>query len=228
MIKEQKKRKFMAIFISPDDKVVIEGRHKGMKPQQAACKALTSIHNIYKKNGKNIDGEIKFGLSETTRGSERKNFWYTGKKTNTNPSKLYALPGYNIKKTNLYMLPENYDKNKIYASTEEINEMGGFEEIYEKEEEDIKPLKKYFSTKDIIKMGGFEKIFKKKEEEIIPTIIYKEKPDVKKTKKEELKGILDFFSSKNEDEKIANILSGGNFNKKGYKKSTMKKAKIDI
>lgn len=238
-----KKRKFRAIFIDPNGEVVMEGRHKGSKPQQAACKALTGIYDIFAEEGKNIEGEIRFGLSETTRGSQRKNFWYVGKKTETNPTKLYVLPIDEVsekkKHINLYAIPNNDENNIIkekylleknkkirdYFTAKEINEMGGFEKIFNDKEENVKPLKKYFTTKDINEMGGFEKIFGEKEENVKPNIIYKEKPCVKKSNTKES---LELFNSKIKDEKIANTLLSSDFNKKGYKKTTMKKSKFDI
>jgi hypothetical protein len=245
---KQKKRKFRAIFIDPNGEVVMEGRHKGSKPQQAACKALTGIYDIFAEEGKIIEGEVRFGLSETTRGSLRKNFWYVGKKTETNPTNLYVLPineisesdeKKNKKHINLYILPNNEENNNIkekylleknkknrdYFTAKEIIEMGGFEKIFNNKEENIKPLKKYFTAKDINEIGGFEKIFGEKEENVKPNITYKKKPCVKKS---DTKESLELFNSKNKDERIANTLLCNDFNKKGYKKTTMKKTKFDI
>jgi hypothetical protein len=246
--KKEKKRMFKAIYIDPNGEVVMEGRHKGLKPQQAAYKALTGIYEIFAEEGKNIDGEVKFGICETTRGSKRKNFWYTGKKKEAKEeTKLYTLPnddeGNEEKKKNknvlFYALPETdeirniVDKfnakqkktNKKFFTAQNIEEMGGFEKIFGKEEKYVKPLKKYFTAKNINDgMGGFEEIFGKTEENVIPSIIYKAKNNIKKTNTNEC---LELFNPKIKDEKILNTIVNSNLNKKGYKKTTMKKTNFE-
>jgi hypothetical protein len=75
---ERKHRSFKAIYSNPKGVVVMEGRYCGAKPKQAACKALTGIHKLYKKNETKLTGPIKFGVRETTRNSKNKLYWYSG------------------------------------------------------------------------------------------------------------------------------------------------------
>lgn len=74
------KRFFKAIYQNPNDEVVLEGRYCGIRPKQAASKALTGIYKIFKKEGEAIFGKILFGIKETTRGSRGREFWYSGER----------------------------------------------------------------------------------------------------------------------------------------------------
>lgn len=73
-------RSFKAIYTNPDGTVVMEGRYCGAKPKQAACKALTGIYKIFKKQKKQINGSIYFGVKETTRKGRGKFYWYNGER----------------------------------------------------------------------------------------------------------------------------------------------------
>lgn len=54
------------------------GRFSGVMPMQAAKKAFTQIAKAYQKASGNEESEFSFSISETTRGSARKTFSYTG------------------------------------------------------------------------------------------------------------------------------------------------------
>jgi len=58
----------------------MEGRYCGAKPKQAACKALTGIYKLYKKEETELEGEVKFGVRETTRNSRNKIYFYSGQR----------------------------------------------------------------------------------------------------------------------------------------------------
>jgi hypothetical protein len=75
---KKKNRSFKSIYVGPDGEVVQEGRYCGIKPKQAACKALTGIFKTFKLANKKSPSEIKFGVVETTRHSKHKKYWYTG------------------------------------------------------------------------------------------------------------------------------------------------------
>lgn len=75
---KKRSRSFRSIYTGPDGEVVEEGRYCGIKPKQAACKALTGIFKTYKLAGKKSPTDIKFGVVETTRHSKHKKYWYTG------------------------------------------------------------------------------------------------------------------------------------------------------
>jgi hypothetical protein len=86
---EKKHRSFKAIYLNPSGEVVMEGRYCGGKPKQAACKALTGIHKLFKKNAVKLSGSVNFGVRETTRNSKNKLYWYNGDRlTLKNPVKL--------------------------------------------------------------------------------------------------------------------------------------------
>lgn len=73
-----KYRSFKSIYVNAEGTVVHEGRYCGIKPKQAACKALTGIYKSFKTSGKKTSTDIKFGVVETTRGSRHKKYWYNG------------------------------------------------------------------------------------------------------------------------------------------------------
>jgi len=80
-VKQEKKyRSFKSIYKNPDNVVIQSGRYCGIKPKQAACKALTGIYKTFKKAGAKQSSEIKFGVVETTRNSKHKKYWYSGAK----------------------------------------------------------------------------------------------------------------------------------------------------
>jgi hypothetical protein len=113
-------RSFKLLHQTVNGNVEIAGRYIGTRPKQAAYKALTAIHKIYKNE--NIENESSvFGMVETTRSSKKKIYWYVGKKEKTNePIELYKL-------------------NDKYFSKNKINELGGFEKIFGKKEDEVKP-----------------------------------------------------------------------------------------
>lgn len=78
--KEKKSRSFKALYVDPTGNVVMEGRYCGAKPKQAACKALSGIYKTFKEEGAEVNGEIKFGVKECTRGSKCKFYWYSGER----------------------------------------------------------------------------------------------------------------------------------------------------
>lgn len=250
--KDNKKRSFKAIYIDPNGDVIMEGRHFGTKPKQAAYKALTGIYDIFEEEGKEINGDIKFGLYETTRGSNNKEFWYSGKKIMTDTTKLYVLPN-----------------NEKYFTEQHIKDMGGFELIFGKKEIDVKPsleykikknkknteseiiklyilpdteeveniisnfkkpknIKKYFTPQNIKEMGGFEKIFGKKESDVKPTIEYKSKNNVKKAKGKDCEHLKEPKKYERKGDNVVNNIVSSNLNKKGYKKSKAKKSHFEI
>jgi hypothetical protein len=73
----KKSRSFKAIYVDPEGELVYCGRYCGVKPKQAACKALTGIFKTYKQANKKVS-EVKFGVVETTRNSKHKKYWYSG------------------------------------------------------------------------------------------------------------------------------------------------------
>ena len=69
-------RSFKAIYCDENTKKDIEcGRYCGAKPKQAACKALSKILKDVNKGS-----EVKFKLAETTEGSRKKIYHYSGER----------------------------------------------------------------------------------------------------------------------------------------------------
>ena len=65
------------------------GRFTGRNPQQAAKKALTSILSEKKKK----TGKYELIMRETTRGSKKKEYAYTGKKVKRKKANKVMFPG---------------------------------------------------------------------------------------------------------------------------------------
>jgi hypothetical protein len=121
-------------------------------------KALTSIYKHFKTNDIKLVGAVKFGIQETTRLSKHKVFWYSGEKKELDePIKMYVLP-------------EN-QKNDA---------------------------KKYFTKNKIKQIGGFENIFGKKEEDIVPSIVFNSCNTVKKISQLECEHLLNYQNNNNE------------------------------
>lgn len=62
------------------DSVEDIGRFCGLKPKQAACKALTSIYKLMNTQNKNIDESVNFSLTETTKNSRHKTYHFSGER----------------------------------------------------------------------------------------------------------------------------------------------------
>jgi hypothetical protein len=108
-------RKFKLLYQTVNGNVEMVGRYIGARPKHAACKAMNEIYKIYKNE------ETIFGIKETTKNSDNKMYWYVGKQENINePLNLYKLNG-------------------IFYSKNKINEFGGFEKIFGKKEDEVKP-----------------------------------------------------------------------------------------
>jgi hypothetical protein len=131
-----KKRSFKCIYKDSDGNIVVEGRYIGNKPKQAAAKALTTIYKDFECKNKKLEGDVKFGLHETTRNSKNKNYWYSGEKIVIDNVKLYSY--------------ENENGKKSYLSHAKIEKMGGFKKNFGKEQSEIKPAIT-FNHKIIIK-----------------------------------------------------------------------------
>jgi hypothetical protein len=75
-------RYFKAIYRSNDGTVVSTGRYCGIKPKQAASKALNAI--IKSTDGK-VNQPVKFLITECTRGSKKKCYSYSGEQREITP-----------------------------------------------------------------------------------------------------------------------------------------------
>ncbi|ATZ80409.1 diacylglyceryl transferase domain-containing protein [Bodo saltans virus] len=140
-------RSFKVIFANPDGKVVMEGRFCGVKPKQAACKALTGIYKTFKNAGKDSDvkNEVKFGVYETTRNSKNKKYWYSGKKQELEtPICLYQIP--------TTVKDEDGKEKKKYCSAAQIEQQGGFEKLFGSKQSNIKPAIEYNFTNVVSKV----------------------------------------------------------------------------
>jgi hypothetical protein len=118
-------RSYKCIYKNPDGNVIMEGRYMGDKPSHAAKKALSAIYKIFEQKNINLEGDVKFGLHETTRNSKKKYYWYCGKKCIVDDVELYSY--------------ENENGKKSYLSVRKIEQMGGFKKIFGKEKNEVKP-----------------------------------------------------------------------------------------
>jgi hypothetical protein len=139
--REKGKRSFKVIYEDPEGVVIMGGRFCGIKPKQAACKALTGIYKIFKKANAKVSDDIKFGVYETTRGSKNKRYWYSGEKAKLEtPIKLYQIPS-------------DDDTKKKYCSAEKIEaDFGGFEKVFKMKEKSVKPSIIYNFTNKVKKV----------------------------------------------------------------------------
>jgi hypothetical protein len=77
----------------------LTGRYNGESPYQAANKALSEIIRQETKNGNAIEGEIKFFLVESTKGSSKKVHEYSGRRIKLDVPVEYSVSnGATIKK----------------------------------------------------------------------------------------------------------------------------------
>lgn len=130
-------RSFKVIYKNSNDSVIIDGKYCASTPKQAAFKALSGIHKEYKQNGKNIEN-IKFGLIETTKKSPNKTYVFSGEKKELDcPIDLYKV-------------------NDKYITKTEVNNIGGFLEVFKKDENDVKPSISYKYANNIKKINKSE------------------------------------------------------------------------
>lgn len=93
------------------------GRFSGKKPKQAANKALTSILKDKKKNKETIRGEVKFTITECTRGSTQKEYNYVGKRQKLEKPMEVAIGDKKI----VYQFQNNVKKAKVaVAKTKKV------------------------------------------------------------------------------------------------------------
>ena len=102
--KNNTKKRYFKLFFNDKS----EGRFCGIKPRQAANKALTSIINKLKKQGKDTEKEFRFSIIECTRGSKHKEYEYTGKREKLKNPINVQIGGENNKKEITY-----YYNNKV-------------------------------------------------------------------------------------------------------------------
>lgn len=134
--KEKKsKRSFKAIYVNPAGVVVKEGRYCGAKPKQAGCKALTGIYKLFAKSKKQLKGPIYFGVSETTRGSRNKTYYYSGERVVLDQPIELQIGGGNGSeaKTITYKFNSNVKK----ASEEDCEHLANPVEIPEEEPKEL-------------------------------------------------------------------------------------------
>jgi hypothetical protein len=131
------KRSFKVIYKNSNDSVIIDGNYCAPTPKQAAFKALTGIHKEYKKNGKNTEN-IKFGLIETTKNRICKTYVFAGEKIELKcPIDLYKV-------------------NDKYITKTEVNNIGGFLEVFKKDENDVKSSISYKYANNIKRINKSE------------------------------------------------------------------------
>lgn len=75
---EDKNKRFFKLVSSTGESPA--GRFSGMKPKQAANKALTTILKNLKDLGEKCEGKFKFSIVECTRGSKHKQYFYEGER----------------------------------------------------------------------------------------------------------------------------------------------------
>lgn len=103
--------------LNNESELQYRGRFTGKNPQQAAKKALTSI--LSEKNKK--VGKFDFFIKETTRGSKKKEYAYTGKKSKRDKANKVYFPGQ--KEPVLYKYDTKVHTNKKLAKslTDKLN-----------------------------------------------------------------------------------------------------------
>lgn len=88
------------------------GRFSGTKPKQAANKALTSILKTRQKEGKGVEGEIKFCIVECTRGSKQKKYYYVGERKKLDTEMVITIGKDDDAKKIVYRFANTVKKDK--------------------------------------------------------------------------------------------------------------------
>jgi hypothetical protein len=207
---EKRKRYFKVIYTDPEGKVVMGRRVCGAKPKQAACKALTGIYKIFKGKKDITREEIKFGVCETTRGSNHKRYWYSGHKKQLD------------KPIVLYQMPSDDPKKKKYCSAEKIiSDFGGFKKVFGMEQKDVPPGITYGFTNRVNKVpkedcAHLMNVQKVTEE---PEVVEEKKPK-KTTKKPTTETTSDEPKEVTKDKKSKKVVKSDEEPKEAVKETT--------
>jgi hypothetical protein len=147
----KKYRSFKAYYVDPSGEIVQGGRYCGIKPKQAACKALTGIFKIFKLAGQKVAGDVKFGVIETTRNSHRKKYWYSGTREKLDkPIKIdITKTDEKTGKVTVSKVTYRYNNKVVKASKEECGALADCEpkEVDESQEAGAKKPKAKASKK---------------------------------------------------------------------------------
>ena len=158
---EKKYRSFKSIYKNPEDVVIQSGRYCGIKPKQAACKALTGIYKTFKKAGAKQSSEIKFGVVETTRNSKHKKYWYSGSKVKLDKPVKVEIKKKDGKLSKIVYQFNNVVKKITEDSCAELVNCNPVEVQDDAEEQEAKPqVKKAKATKKAAKKTS-KKVAKK-------------------------------------------------------------------
>jgi len=135
------KRNFKVIYRDIDGNVIIGKKFIGTIPLQAAKKAGKKLYDYYNFNNllEKLGDTITYCLYETTRGYENRKFWYVAKMEKKEPKNLYKIPKEYIDSYNNSGDENSIKIKKIILSEKDILNLGGFEKIYNKSKEDVKP-----------------------------------------------------------------------------------------
>ena len=138
-------RSFKACYKN-GDQVEDVGRFCGLKPKQAACKALTSIHKLMNARNKNIDGSVNFSLYETTKNSRHKTYYFSGERKKLDEPISIEITGKDgIKSTIIY------DYNNVVKRVGSINNDDNYDDKNEKQQDTkVKANEEDFSDDDVL------------------------------------------------------------------------------
>lgn len=82
------RRHFKCLTSNDDNEVILKGRFAGKFPKQAALKAISKL---YKACEDPVPDKIIFGMSESSRGSRKKKYFYTGARVALDPPQKVML-----------------------------------------------------------------------------------------------------------------------------------------
>jgi hypothetical protein len=83
-----KKRYFRCVYKNKEGEIVEVGRYSGIKPKQAASKALSAI---IKKTKLKIGEPVKYLIQECTRGSKKKKYSYVGQQAQLESKLIFKI-----------------------------------------------------------------------------------------------------------------------------------------
>jgi hypothetical protein len=83
-----KKRYFRCVYKNKEAEIVEVGRYSGIKPKQAASKALSAI---IKKTKLKIGEPVKYLIQECTRGSKKKKYSYVGQQAQLDSKLIFKI-----------------------------------------------------------------------------------------------------------------------------------------
>ena len=83
-----KKRYFRCVYKTKEGEIVEVGRYSGIKPKQAASKALSAI---IKKTKLKIGEPVKYLIQECTRGSKKKKYSYVGQQAQLESKLIFKI-----------------------------------------------------------------------------------------------------------------------------------------